>query len=581
MTYPALYEAFFHKSLQHLIFRCAFWLHPDLFFYGSMLWLTFGLLLLVLRIKQMAATVRWPLLIAAFLCFLSFGASYFFSSSKNARVKHPDVLFIAIDSLRTDRFLDPSITPAFYEMSFDRRSVQFNDHFVGTIRTFPSWIEMIQGAYSAHTGIRHMFPNFKERSELFAGFVSQMKDAGYQTRVISDFAGDIFPRFQAGFDRIDTPNLNVDTIIQMNMVMAFPFFTALFTNDLGVLLFPELKESPAFSDADDLTLKAKKAFAADSDDQPRFITLFYSTAHFPYAAPWPWYTRYTDKNYQGPFWFQKNPDLYVSKAELNTQEHITQIRALYDGSVSSIDASLSHLFLWLKKNGKWDNTLIVITADHGADLYEYPNQHGHGEHLLGPHVAKVPLLIKLHDTLPLPKKNKILSLSRSVDLAPTLLDLLKLPSLEQTDGASLKPLIEGEKDPLEPRIAYSETGLWFSRTSNVFFQKQRLDYPAISELISFDPSGSKEMVLDHRFRNIVVAAKHRSFIEGPYKLVYAPTPYGAQMKLYNRELDPYNEIDISAQQPEVYFRLKNQFLEFVCMLEKNQFEMIQDFLIPR
>jgi arylsulfatase A-like enzyme len=131
--------------------------------------------------------------------------------------------------------------------------------------------------------------------------------------------------------------------------------------------------------------------------------------------------------------------------------------AYYDAKVKYMDEQLFlPLNATLKELGIWDDTTIVVTSDHGETLgtkqptwktffFNYP-QH---KTMYEPDL-KVPLIIKNRNL----KQNKINHTVRSIDIVPTIVDLLNLPTDEKFDGLSLLPLIRDEEFP--ELITYSE-----------------------------------------------------------------------------------------------------------------------------
>lgn len=108
---------------------------------------------------------------------------------------------------------------------------------------------------------------------------------------------------------------------------------------------------------------------------------------------------------------------------------------LYDGEVTYLDDHLGELFAALKKWGLYDNTIIVLTGDHGEEFYE----HGgwwHGTTLYEEQIA-VPLIIKYPNSA---RANTVDDeFARSLDLAPTILDEIGFPIPEAMQGLSLRP----------------------------------------------------------------------------------------------------------------------------------------------
>ncbi|WP_419190940.1 sulfatase [Saltatorellus ferox] len=115
--------------------------------------------------------------------------------------------------------------------------------------------------------------------------------------------------------------------------------------------------------------------------------------------------------------------------------------AEYAAGVTWTDHHLGELFVALKARGLWEETLIVITADHGETLYDHTNLFNHGNSVFASE-THVPLLVRFPGgqfagrTIDAPVSN--------VDVMPTVLDLLELPAPTEVEGVSLKPLIEGE-----------------------------------------------------------------------------------------------------------------------------------------
>ena len=118
------------------------------------------------------------------------------------------------------------------------------------------------------------------------------------------------------------------------------------------------------------------------------------------------------------------------------------IRGLYDGNLRYADSLIGEVVEELKKKGYLDNTITIITADHGESLGE----HGRIDHN-GPAfdpVIAVPLIISYSRRL---KDGRFFtSLSQGVDVMPTILDLaqLPLPAGKSIDGQSLLPSLAGE-----------------------------------------------------------------------------------------------------------------------------------------
>ena len=586
LKYPSFFSAFLPELAQKYLYIAAFWLRPAYFWFLSILlslapWIRFVVIAFPkprfwrYQSKYLLGTIGLSVFVLCSLVAFKVRSTLQPIIGSESQVKAPNVLFIAVDSLRYDRLSRLDMFPSLKALLSDSSTVSFADHHVGVPRTFPSWIELIEGQYAPQTGIRHMFPGFGPRSGELPGFVVSMRDAGYETEVWSDFAGDIFPRFAAGFNSVKAPNLTLSAMIRLSVDQAFPLFLPIMMMPGVRRFFPSLKQSPAFADAGHLTEDLKETLLKGT--KPWLKVVFYSTAHFPYAAPHPYYTVFTRPEYQGPFRFEKNPDLAAGQNSITEADKV-QVRALYDGAIRSIDDDLAQLFGRLRRSGLWDDTLIVLTADHGEDLYENGRLQGHGEHLRGTNVLQVPLIMKLPKNFTLERKLVDIT-TRSIDVGPTILDICGVRGLLGS-GVSLFPYIQGKAPKAPHLVAYSETGLWFSRAGDAYFQKERLDYPGISGVLNFDQGYSGEIVLDPRFEKIVISAKHRSLVDGDFKLIYLPTPTGVKYELYNRRDDPQNQKNISTSDPVRLAIMRKHLMMLIQQLEKNA-RIIDDFVVPQ
>lgn len=100
------------------------------------------------------------------------------------------------------------------------------------------------------------------------------------------------------------------------------------------------------------------------------------------------------------------------------------VRDRYDGEIHGVDAALRRLFERLEADGLLDNTLVILTADHGESLGEHAYWFEHGRYAYEA-TCRVPLLVRLPGATPGVRESDI----SLVDLAPTLLEWCDLPAL--------------------------------------------------------------------------------------------------------------------------------------------------------
>ena len=118
------------------------------------------------------------------------------------------------------------------------------------------------------------------------------------------------------------------------------------------------------------------------------------------------------------------------------------------------DRAVEKLFSDLDARGLLDDTIVVITSDHGEEFGEH-GLFGHARSVWDP-VLRVPLILWSGDRT-IPAGTRIVEVVSLVDIAPTLLDLLGLDPLDGVSGQSLRPLLGGgQYDPRSVRYAEAE-----------------------------------------------------------------------------------------------------------------------------
>jgi choline-sulfatase len=124
---------------------------------------------------------------------------------------------------------------------------------------------------------------------------------------------------------------------------------------------------------------------------------------------------------------------------------------LYDGEIAYADSALSHFIAFLKQKNLYDNSLIVVVGDHGEGLGEH-KEDTHGIFLYDS-TTHVPLIMKLANGREAGKA--VEAQVRTIDIMPTILDLLTVAPPQKLDGVSLRPLLAGTETT--SRIALAET----------------------------------------------------------------------------------------------------------------------------
>jgi arylsulfatase A-like enzyme/Tfp pilus assembly protein PilF len=187
----------------------------------------------------------------------------------------------------------------------------------------------------------------------------------------------------------------------------------------------------------------------------------------------------------------------------------------YADEITFMDAQIGRLLDRLKQLGHERDTLVVAVSDHGEGLDQHEElMHGY---LLYDTTVRAALLMRCPGAIP--AAQTVAAQVRTIDIAPTILDLLGQPALEQAQGVSLVPLLTGrQKDP--KLVGYSET-----------FDAQ-IQY-GLSQL--------------------------RSLTAGEWKYILAPRP-----ELYNLREDPGETHDLAADNPDLAAAMRTQLHQLLA-----------------
>ncbi len=546
---------------------------------------TAGLLIaLVIKLRSRRIVVAFAiaacvLAIAVLVGLISRGARTPASAAQNGR---PNVLIIATDALRPDHLSGygyrRDTSPAIDRLIAEGTS--FTSAHIEVPRTFPSWVSILTGQFSATHGIRHMFPTSRDLNREFLALPRLLREKGYSTSVVADYAGDIFTRIDLGFERVDTPYFNFSYVLQQAIIENHPFLLPFLTGETGLRLFPVLRDSAYFCPP--ALLKNRIINAIDeSGNRPFFAATFFSSTHFPYAPPYPYYRRYTAKDYKGPYRYYKQRIITLDekgdKGSGMSVEDIEQVRALYDSGIRAMDDAVGEIISHLRETGRLDNTIVVVLSDHGENLYEREYGMGHGEHFRGYFATRIPLVIR-YPKIGLARR-EIADVVRHVDIAPTILAIIGEKAPARMEGVSLLPLIEGKKLP--PRCAFGETGIWFDNTvrEDLFFQSKRILYPDITNISEIDFHFDTQIVLNDDYRDLVNFAKHRYVFDGRYKLIYMPLESRVEYELYDTKNDPEERRNIAAGDQANLARMKRILFDWVS--RNGDVVLKNDFIFPK
>jgi len=237
-------------------------------------------------------------------------------------------------------------------------------------------------------------------------------------------------------------------------------------------------------------------------DNPFFLFIHYWDVHQGYSYPKHYSRLFRHLDYsQIPRSTEKVRNLYSLSDKglgslgvrlLSGSKTVVEQIAEYDGAIRYVDDELERLMEALKKHGIADQTLLIITSDHGESLSEHQIYFDH--HGLYEVSIHVPLIMRYPEVLP---GGKIIEgFVQHVDLVPTILDLLEIKHpQEDFDGESLMPLIRTGKElrsSIYAEEAYAQRKIGI-RTKKYQYIKAPTEESAVCRLCNRIHGGVEEL----------------------------------------------------------------------------------------
>lgn len=354
----------------------------------------------------------------------------------------PNIVFVLIDALR------PRNLSLFgYSRETDRNikklaseSILFTNNFSVSNASYPSLTSIFSGNYPNNSGIIHQYPNTepeeieKLRKNKF-WLPVYLKNQGYET--IATCTMDMW--FKKGFDyhkaiEISRPSLYrkiVNNQIIKKILLKLP--SSIYSLGKSIMKRDPALDFPSPEETSNLAIEKIK-----TAKKPFFLFVYFEDTHFPYARirrpETSGKTEISDitRNIK-----ENSQKEYVKKRFVDIKlKYLEQIKEKYDIAIKEVDNHVGRIIDFLKKTRNWDNTIFILTSDHGDSL----DEHGiYLEHAgLYDEVLHVPLIMHV----PGIKNNKNNELIQSIDISATILDLLK--DKKNIDGKSLLSVIKGK-----------------------------------------------------------------------------------------------------------------------------------------
>ncbi|MGH7895043.1 MAG: sulfatase [Candidatus Binatia bacterium] len=199
-------------------------------------------------------------------------------------------------------------------------------------------------------------------------------------------------------------------------------------------------------------------------DRPVFLFLNYMEPHQPWMADAP-YDRWVWEQPRARVLAQR--DLYTHEVRRFTPDELGFIVASYDGQVAAMDAALGELLGALKARGRYENALVVVTADHGELLGEHGSV-GHMGRMLYEPLLRVPLIVKFPGAAR--PRGRDATPVQLVDIAPTVVQAAGAEAIAGIQGEALPHVTHGSlaEEGINPFLV-SSYGATYDRAVRVLY----------------------------------------------------------------------------------------------------------------
>ena len=343
-------------------------------------------------------------------------------------VRRPNVVLIVIDSLRADHlshygYARPT-APALD--SFRSHATLFTRAYSPAAWTNPSTASLLTGLLPARHGVRSIRDRLSEDALTLAELLSLN---GWATAGIS---------------------LNANVSQKAGLAQGFEVFSK---TGGTTMAYPDVRRM----------VDLLPALLDDFEARPFFLYLHPMNVHGPYLVPEEHRSALLGVPPSELFEYRGSPMIDILRdgdLGLRASVDAAMLASLvdqYDTAIRYTTDRIGEIFDQLIERDLYDSSLIILTSDHGEELFEHGG-FGHG-YSLHREVVHVPLYLKLPQQRSPATYRSAVSL---VDLMPTLVELLQLEGAGELDGRSLARDLETGSDTLGERTMFWD-GRWQER----------------------------------------------------------------------------------------------------------------------
>lgn len=336
-----------------------------------------------------------------------------------------NIVLIALDTQRADHLgcygYDKPTSP--FIDSIARRGVVFERCYAPNIPTHPSFTTMLTGKEA----ITHNIVNIGGGVPIADGvrlLPEILQEHGYTTAAVDSMGR----HFSRGFDEYHTYawDRSRPTVLRKAETV----------NEKALPVIERLTNQP----------------------KPFFLFLHYWDPHTPYLPPPPYDRKFYPKdrdpydvnNHSMDEAWSWEPFKWYFHEWMPGVTDAEYVNNLYDGETAYMDRHLRPVFKALAP--VQDDTLIILTADHGEVLNDHPGYYDHH----GLYEANIHVPLILYWPGKLPRGRRVPGFVQNTDFAPTLLELAGVPQRENMEGVSLLPCVYGLRDGNYDEVYLSE-----------------------------------------------------------------------------------------------------------------------------
>ncbi len=378
------------------------------------------------RFRREAVVV---LLLAAFLfsmpTMLSACGRIDRAGAADAAGPRPDVLILVLDALRADRLgcygYERATSPVLDTVAADQDAVVYKNHYVQGAYTKPSTASLFSGLFVFQHGVIY----------------------GHEMVEIPGRPG-FYPTQRLG-DEVDTMAERFDRL-------GYRTFGIVKSHHLDA----EYGFAQGFDHYVDARLRGDRQRMARTIDLmlagpgPVFGYIHLNGVHHPYPPQHRDQSFMTQYGYDEDFLYHEQTRMAqgvdFTTAEIRhaildgdvtlEPDDVRFLDLIYDAKLRMIDQMLEPFIRFLKETGRYDNTMLIVTADHGEELYDHES-YGHG-HALWDEIIRVPLIVKFpRGWKPDSLGREVEATTQAVDLLPALMGLIGQPADGRLPGTDI------------------------------------------------------------------------------------------------------------------------------------------------